>query len=73
MEPRYNDGDVVWVQQQPTVEYGEVGIFLLNGEAYIKLFSRENGGPVLVSLNKNYMPIMVPEESDLRVFGKVLS
>lgn len=72
MEPQYHDGDVVWVQQQPTIEEGEVGIFLLNGEAYIKVFSRESAEIFLLSLNKGYAPIMVSYENDFRVFGRVL-
>lgn len=50
MEPRFYDGDIVLVKTQPSVEIGEVGIFIYEGEAYIKGF----GGDRLISLNSKY-------------------
>ena len=36
MEPLYSDGDRVFVKSMPMVEVGEIGIFVINGDAYIK-------------------------------------
>lgn len=36
MEPTYHDGDKVFVEKCDAVDVGEVGIFVVNGEAYIK-------------------------------------
>ena len=36
MEPEFHDGQIAWVLQQESVANGEIGIFALNGEAYIK-------------------------------------
>ena len=36
MEPTYHDGDKVLVEKCDSVDIGEVGIFVVNGEAYIK-------------------------------------
>jgi phage repressor protein C with HTH and peptisase S24 domain len=36
MEPEFEDGQIAWVLQQETVANGEIGIFSLNGDAYIK-------------------------------------
>ncbi len=47
MEPDYSDGDIVLVKQQPDVEIGQVGVFIVNGEGYIK----ERGESCLISRN----------------------
>ena len=51
MEPRFRDGQIVWVHQQQTVENGEIGIFLYNGDSYCKKFSSTEDGVQLISLN----------------------
>jgi phage repressor protein C with HTH and peptisase S24 domain len=73
MEPFYHDQQIVWVQQQPTLNDSEIGIFLLNGQAYIKQWRTSDKGARLVSLNRAYSPIAIQEEDELRTFGKVLS
>jgi len=73
MEPFYHDQQIVWVQQQPTLNDSEIGIFLLNGQAYIKQWRASDKGARLVSLNRAYSPIAIQEEDELRTFGKVLS
>lgn len=74
MEPRFENGQIVWVQQQLTLEDGEVGIFLYDGCAYCKMLSLSTDGVQLVSLNPAYEPIDVDSDySELRVFGKVVS
>ncbi len=72
MEPQFHDGGIAWVQQQQDIENGEVGIFLLNGDAFIKLFRRTAEKCQLISLNPAYPPKDIHEEDDFRVFGKVL-
>lgn len=73
MEPMYHDGEIVWVQKRENVEVGEIGIFYLNGEAYIKKLGQDENGPVLISLNSDYEPIHIMESSDFYVFGKVVN
>ena len=41
------------------VENGEIGIFSLNGEAYIKKLQDDQNGISLISLNEKYPPIPV--------------
>lgn len=72
MEPRFVDGQIVWVRRQSTIKDGEIGIFLYNGAGYCKRFSRKKSGVQLISLNPQYAPIRVNEEDDLRLFGKVV-
>ena len=73
MEPLYPDGCVVWVQKTESLEDGQIGIFYLDGDAYIKKFRRDGKGIHLVSLNPDYAPIDIRETSDFRVFGRVLA
>ena len=72
MEPRFHDGQTVWVHQQPTLAPGEIGVFLYNGAGYCKRFERAPGRVELVSLNLRYAPIRVAEGDELRVFGRVV-
>jgi len=71
MSPNYEDGQYVYVCSQDTLEDGELGIFLLNGNAYFKKL-RSDDGTRLVSFNRAYSPIDVHEYDDLRVIGKVV-
>lgn len=66
MEPTYSDGDVLLIKKQPSVNVGEIGIFMINGEAFVK----ELGHNVLVSHNPKYAPI--PFSESISCIGKVL-
>lgn len=66
MEPTYKDGDVLLIKKQPSVNVGEIGIFMINGEAFVK----ELGHNVLVSHNPKYNPI--PFSESISCIGKVL-
>lgn len=72
MEPEFSDGQIAWVQQQETVANGEIGIFSLNGEAYIKKLQDDKDGLFLLSLNEKYAPIRVLENDRFDIFGKVV-
>ena len=72
MEPEFHDGQIAWVLQQESVANGEIGIFALNGEAYIKKLQNDKNGIFLISLNEKYAPIKVSENDRLDIFGKVL-
>ena len=71
MEPLLHDGQVVFVQSATSVEPGEIGIFVYNGDAFCKRLERD-GGLKLVSLNKRYAPINIKYAYDLRVVGRVI-
>ena len=44
MEPVYHDGQIVWVQQCTEVPVGTVGIFIYDGEGYIKVYDEQRPG-----------------------------
>ena len=61
MEPMYHTGDVAWVHKQDSISNGEIGIFYLNGNTYIKELHDGPDGVYLVSLNEKYHPIQIYE------------
>ncbi|MGO5292192.1 S24 family peptidase [Porcincola sp. LCP21S3_C12] len=72
MEPAFHDHDMVYVHQQETLDDGEIGIFSLNDNAYIKKLKNDSDGTFLISLNQKYAPIPVHlDRDDFRIFGKV--
>lgn len=73
MEPRFHDGQTVWVRQQRDLMSGEIGIFLYDGCAYLKQLVAGDGCFVLHSLNPAYPDIKISPELPLRVLGKVLA
>lgn len=72
MMPSINDGDVVWVREQQTLEPNEIGVFVLNGDALCKKLVSVSGRFFLRSLNEKYKDIPVGEDDNLKVIGKVL-
>lgn len=72
MEPDFHDGQTVWAKQQRSLMTGDIGIFLYDGNAYLKqLVARENA-LALHSLNPEYEDIIISPELPLRVLGKVM-
>lgn len=41
MEPVYHDGQIVWVQQCETIPVGQVGVFIYDGEGYLKRYGEQ--------------------------------
>lgn len=68
MEPDYNDGDKVMVSQRMEMQHGDVGIFIINGKAYIK----EYGEQELISRNPNSENIKISEHDNIVCMGKVI-
>ena len=71
MMPRFRDGQTVFIEKVPTLNKGECGIFVLNGEAYCKKLGGEEETE-LISLNPAYTPIHIKENDELTVIGRVL-
>ena len=72
MEPEFHDGQTVWVRQQRSLMTGEIGIFLYDGNAYLKQLVALENSMALHSLNPAYADIVVSPELPLRVLGKVV-
>lgn len=66
MEPEFYDGDLICVKEQQSVEVGEIGIFVINSELFVKKLGT-NG---LISLNPKYD--VIKKSPDIICQGKVL-
>jgi len=75
MEPEIANGSIVWVREQVAIDDGQVGVFVLDGEAYCKkLFINHKMKRVeLVSLNPAYKNIIVSGDDNFKTVGLVLS
>ncbi|MFI3162867.1 MAG: XRE family transcriptional regulator [Bacillota bacterium] len=70
MTPQINDGDIVFVKQQATISEGEIGIYVIDGDAFCKKLLSKNGEYFLHSLNPKYSDFKLAENAFL--VGKVV-
>lgn len=68
MLPKYHDGDIVLVKQTPSIFEGEIGVFYVDGDSFIK----QLGSGELISLNPDYPNIPIREYNSVRCFGQVI-
>jgi len=68
MTPTFDDEDVVLVERCDSVEIGEVCIYVINGEGFIK----EYGGDRLISFNPEYKDIVFSDNDNIKCWGKVI-
>lgn len=66
MEPTFKDGDLVYVERRQIIDVGEIGLFILNNECFIK----EAGEEGLISHNSKYG--IIPGTDQIQCIGKVL-
>ena len=66
MDTFYLDGDMLLVEMAEEIKIGEIGIFLVDNESYVKKL----GNTELISLNPDYKNIPLTENS--RCMGKVI-
>ena len=68
MEPLYSDGDTVLVHAQPAINPGEIGLYVYQGDGYIK----RQGDGRLESINPAYPDIVPCEGEAITCKGRVL-
>lgn len=68
MSPDFHDGDIVLVKQQDNIDIGQIGIFTIDGDGYIK----EYGEDCLISHNPKYPDIYPEEYQEVKCYGLVL-
>ena len=66
-----HNNDIVFIHQQPILENGEIGAVIIDGEATLKRFYKTDTGIVLQPANEKYAPIIVDENSNLIIAGKL--
>lgn len=69
MEPDYKNGSIVFVKQTKEISPGEVGLFIVNNEGFIKILGDSNN---LKSINPEYPDIKIGPYDECRIVGKVL-
>lgn len=69
---RINDGDIVYIRQQPEVENGEIAAVLIDGEATLKRVFYGKGTIMLQAENPTYPPMVFSGEEilDVKILGK---
>lgn len=77
MNLKFNDGDIVLVQKQNTLENEEIGVVLVNGfDATVKKYKYENNFVILSPLSTNpehTVQIYNPKETEIKIVGKVVA
>lgn len=68
METKFYDGDIVLVETCPYIEIGEIGIFIVNDEGFIK----KRGEDRLISLNPECDDIIIHRYDTVYCRGRVL-
>ena len=67
MEPTFRNGCYVYVNSLQQVSFGQIGIFIVNDEAFIKEYRPEG----LVSHNRRFKPLIIDENTEVRCCGHV--
>lgn len=65
-------GDIVFIRQQKHLENGEIGAILLEDEATLKKFYKEDETIILQSENDFYKP-MIFTDGNIRILGKLVA
>lgn len=68
METTFYDGDILLIESMPFINKGDIGIFVLNGDGYVK----EYGGDRLISHNSKYPDIRLTEHDVVICSGRVI-
>jgi len=67
------DGDLVLVRPQKNADNREILVVMVDGEATVKRFFRENGYIRLQPENPDMEPIIIrPEDGEVSIIGKVI-
>jgi repressor LexA len=69
------DGDYALVKPQPVAYNGDIVVAMIDGEATLKRFRREDGRIVLEPANRDMEPLVIEREDDgeLEIVGRVIA
>lgn len=68
MEPEIHDGDHILVRKQPSVEEGEIGVFIIDGNGFLK----QAGPDRLISLNPDIEDVIINSQQTAECYGKYI-
>lgn len=72
MEPMFKDGEIIFVEKTHNIKNGQIGIFIIEEEAYVKKVFVEDDRLTLVSLNKDYDDLHFYRNESVGLIGKVI-
>jgi transcriptional regulator with XRE-family HTH domain len=68
-EPRFADGDILLIRRQSELQIGEIGIFSVDGEVFLRGF----GHGRLISINPGLEDIKTEQNKQIRCIGKIIA
>ena len=68
-----NEGDLLLIREQPSVENGEIAAIVIDDEVVLKRVYKQNGSYILTSENPSYPPRTFNPETDknIKVIGRL--
>jgi len=74
IDARIQDGDLVFVRRQTTVENGQIAVVLIDDEATLKRFYRTKDGVILKPENSKYEPLFFTHRDfrQVRILGRAV-
>lgn len=66
------EGDIVFIRKQETIENGEIGAILIDNEATLKRFYKQENTIVLQAENDSFKP-MIFTDGNIRILGKLVA
>lgn len=75
MLPMFQDGERIFVRKiedSSELRSGQIGVFIIDGESYLKKAYKEDNQLRLVSLNDKYDDLIFNEVNDIEVIGTVV-
>jgi repressor LexA len=73
IEADIHNNDIVFIRQQPTLEIGEIGAFLIGEEATLKRFYRTEDSIILQPANVEHPPQVYGSDSEIKILGKLVA
>lgn len=72
MEPMFHDKEIIFIEKTHEIKNGQIGVFIIDSEAYVKKVFVEDDRLTLVSLNKDYRDLHFYENQSVELVGKVI-
>ena len=72
MEPMFQDHEYIFVKKTSEIRSGQIGVFIIDNESYLKKLYIEDNHLRLVSLNTKYDDLIFDSINDITVVGTVV-
>ena len=72
MYPLFQHEQIIFVNRTTEIRHGQIGVFMVNGQAFLKKLYKDYSSVKLISLNKDYDDIELTEFDRVDVVGTVI-